>query len=93
MTFGAASRCWDNAPSESFFKTLKAELVYHENFRTKKEAESAIFDFIEIWYNRKRRHSFLNYQIPSKNELDFSSITNMLKFIVMNANSLNIQKH
>lgn len=63
--------CWDNAPSESFFKTLKAELVYHENFRTKKEAESAIFDFIEIWYNRKRRHSFLNYQTPCEKEMDY----------------------
>ncbi|WP_191967975.1 IS3 family transposase [Rhizosphaericola mali] len=68
---GAASRCWDNAPSESFFKTLKAELMYHENFRTKKEAESAIFDFIEIWYNRKRKHTFLNYQTPCEKEMDY----------------------
>lgn len=63
--------CWDNAPSESFFKTLKAELVYHETFRTRKEAESAIFNFIEIWYNRKRRHSFLNYQTPCEKEMEY----------------------
>ncbi|AYD46469.1 IS3 family transposase [Arachidicoccus soli] len=61
--------CWDNAPSESFFKTLKTELVYQQTFRTRKEAESAIFDFIEIWYNRKRRHSSLNYQTPYEKEI------------------------
>jgi len=66
--------CWDNAPSESFFKTLKTELVYNETFQTKKEAESAIFDFIEIWYNRKRRHSFLNYQTPCEKEMKYHQL-------------------
>jgi putative transposase len=56
--------CWDNAVSESFFGTLKKELVHHERFRTRKEARAAIFDYIEIFYNRIRIHSSLNYQSP-----------------------------
>ena len=72
--------CWDNVPSESFFKTLKTELVYNETFRTKKEAESAIFDFIEIWYNRKRRHSFLNYQHLAKRNLNIINYMHSLSF-------------
>ena len=59
--------CWDNAPAESFFKTLKTEMVYHQEFKSKKEAKLAIFEFIEVWYNRKRRHSSLGYLSP----LDF----------------------
>ena len=56
--------CWDNAPAESFFKTLKTEMVYHREFKSKKEAKLAIFEFIEVWYNRKRRHSSLGYFSP-----------------------------
>ena len=56
--------CWDNAVAESFFKTLKTELVYHRKFATRKEASLAVFEYIEAWYNRKRRHSALGYQIP-----------------------------
>ncbi|GLU54705.1 transposase [Dyadobacter frigoris] len=56
--------CWDNAPAESFFKTLKTEMVYHKEFKSKQEAKLAIFEFIEVWYNRKRRHSSLGYLSP-----------------------------
>lgn len=56
--------CWDNSPAESFFKTLKTEMVYHQEFKSKKEAKLAIFEFIEVWYNRKRRHSSLGYLSP-----------------------------
>jgi putative transposase len=56
--------CWDNAPAESFFKTLKTEMVYHQEFKSKQEAKLAIFEFIEVWYNRKRRHSSLGYLSP-----------------------------
>jgi putative transposase len=56
--------CWDNAVAESFFKTLKTELIYHRKFATRQEARFAIFEFIEGWYNRKRRHSALGYRTP-----------------------------
>jgi len=56
--------CWDNAVAESFFKTMKTEMVYHKVFKTKKCAELAVFEYIEIWYNRKRRHSTLGFLTP-----------------------------
>jgi len=56
--------CWDNAVAESFFKTIKTELVYDHQFLTKRQAKLEIFDYIEIWYNRKRRHSALGYLSP-----------------------------
>ena len=56
--------CWDNAVAESFFKTMKTELIYHRKFITRKEARLAVFEYIEGWYNRKRRHSALGYRTP-----------------------------
>jgi len=56
--------CHDNAVAESFFHTLKEELVYDEDFATKLEARQSIFKYIEFFYNRKRRHSYLNYKAP-----------------------------
>lgn len=56
--------CWDNAPAESFFKTLKAELQTDRPFVNYGEARKAVFGFIELWYNRKRLHSALDYQTP-----------------------------
>jgi len=56
--------CWDNAVAESFFHSLKVEAVYGETFRTRKEANSALFDWIECFYNVKRRHSALGYLSP-----------------------------
>ena len=52
--------CWDNAVAESFFKTLKTELIYHHKYKTKNEAALSIFEYIETWYNKKRRHKYLN---------------------------------
>lgn len=60
--------CWDNAVAESFFGTLKQELIYHCKFKTREEAKLAIFDYIEIFYNRFRLHSTLNYQTPENVE-------------------------
>ena len=57
--------CWDNAVVESFFSTLKLELCYERQFATRPEARRAIFDFIEVWYNRKRLHSTLGYVSPA----------------------------
>ena len=56
--------CWDNAPAESFFKTLKSELIGEYVYRTRAEAQQAIFEYIEVFYNRVRRHSYLGYLTP-----------------------------
>lgn len=61
--------CWDNAVAESFFSTLKTELIHNEKFKTKKEAETKIFDYVEIFYNRQRLHSTLNYLTPEEFEM------------------------
>ena len=61
--------CWDNAVAESFFATLKLELVYQTQWRTRQEARSAVFEYIELFYNRKRRHSALGYLCPDDFEL------------------------
>jgi len=60
--------CWDNAHVESFFHSLKTELVYRRKFRTREEAKQAIFAWIETWYNRERRHSALEYMSPEEFE-------------------------
>jgi putative transposase len=57
--------CWDNAPMESFFSTLKRELVHRSAWQTRAQAREDVFDYIEVFYNRQRRHSALNYQTPS----------------------------
>ena len=54
--------CWDNAVAESFFKSLKTELIYGSKLITKEQMELEIFEYIEIWYNKKRRHGALNYK-------------------------------
>ena len=56
--------CWDNAVAESFFHTLKTELVYHEIYETKAQANQAIFEYIEVYYNRERMHSANNNYSP-----------------------------
>jgi putative transposase len=56
--------CWDNAVAESFFSTLKMELVYRTDFAMREEARAAIFEYIEVFYNRERRHSSLRYLSP-----------------------------
>jgi putative transposase len=56
--------CYDNAVMESFYHTLKVELVYGQRYQTRGKAQTAIFDYIEIFYNRQRIHSSLNYQTP-----------------------------
>ena len=58
------ANCWDNAPMESFFHTLKTELVMHCNYRTREQAQTSLFEYIEVFYNRQRRHSTLNYATP-----------------------------
>ncbi len=57
--------CWDNAPMESFFNSLKNERVFHRCYANRAEAKADLFDYIEVFYNRKRRHSSLNYESPA----------------------------
>ena len=61
--------CYDNAPMESFFHTLKTELVHHRQFATRAEAELDIFAYIEGFYNQTRRHSAIGYISPVEMEL------------------------
>jgi putative transposase len=68
---GSMSRrgdCWDNAVAESFFATLKLELVYHVQWPTRAAARTAIFEYLELFYNRRRRHSSLGYCSPAEFE-------------------------
>jgi putative transposase len=68
---GSMSRkgnCFDNAPAESFFGTLKTELVHRQRYDTRAEAKGAIFEYMEVFYNRQRRHSALGYRSPSEFE-------------------------
>ena len=56
--------CYYNAVTETFFKTLKTELVYTELYRTREEARHSLFEYIDVFYNRKRKHSTLGYKSP-----------------------------
>jgi putative transposase len=60
--------CWDNAPMESFFASLKKELVHDEDYATREQAKASIFEYIEAFYNRVRRHSSLGYVAPDEYE-------------------------
>jgi putative transposase len=61
--------CWDNAVAESFFSSLKMELVHDADFATREQARAALFEYIEVFYNRQRRHSSLGYLSPVDFEL------------------------
>ena len=67
--------CWDNAVMESFFSRLKVELIYAENYRTVEEARPGIFEYIEMFHNRKRRHSALGYVSPHEYEQQCEQLT------------------
>ncbi|GJL63172.1 MAG: transposase [Nitrospirales bacterium] len=63
-SMGRKANCYDNAVTESFFHTLKVELVHRERYMTRRMAQSSIFEYIETYYNRQRRHSAIGHQIP-----------------------------
>ncbi len=65
LSFSRRGNCWDNAPMESFFASLKKELVYRESFATRSAAERSIFEYVEVFYNRVRLHSALGYVAPA----------------------------
>ena len=62
--------CWDNAIAESYFKSLKVEWTYKNQYNLYSDAEISIFKWIETWYNRNRRHSALNYKAINELELE-----------------------
>ncbi len=64
--------CQGNAPMESFFSSLKTELVHRTRFATRREARAALFEYIEIFYNRQRRHSSIGYRTPAEARLDIT---------------------
>ena len=66
--------CLDNAVAESFFGSLKNERVHHEDYRTRTQARQSVFEYIEVFYNRKRRHASLNYLTPVEYEAKHVSI-------------------
>ena len=69
--------CWDNAVAEGFFKTIKVEWIYGQKYNDQKQAQLSIFEWIESWYNRHRRHSALEFQTIEefeKNNCDFKNV-------------------
>lgn len=69
VSMSGRGNCYDNAPMESFFGTLKSERVHHHLYRTCQEAQADLFFYIEVFYNRRRRHSALDYLSPVDYEL------------------------
>jgi putative transposase len=67
-SMGSVGDCYDNAMAESFFATLECELLSRSSFSTHADARAALFDFIEVFYNRQRRHSALGYLSPESFE-------------------------
>ena len=63
------ANCWDNAPMESFFASLKKELTHGERFATREQAKASLFEYIEVFFNRVRRHSSLGYKSPAEYEM------------------------
>ena len=63
-SMGRKATCYDNAVTESFFHTLKVELVHRDRYVTRRKAQSSIFEYIETYYNQQRRHSAIGYQVP-----------------------------
>ena len=63
--------CWDNAVAESFFHSLKTQLVHHVRYRNQEEAERSLFNYIEVYYNRQRKHSTNGYKAPALYEQEW----------------------
>jgi len=63
--------CWDNAVAESFFHSIKAQMIHHNKFQNVTEAEQALFNYIEVYYNRRRKHSTNGYKSPAQYEMEW----------------------
>lgn len=71
MSMSRKANCWDNAPMESFFGSLKSEWLKFEDTSTREQAKQTAFEYIEVFYNRKRKHQTLDYQTPDAFEQQF----------------------
>ena len=67
-SMSASGDCYDNAVMESFFKTLKVELAYQQRYATREQARRSVFEYVEVFYNRRRLHSSLGYVSPEQFE-------------------------
>jgi putative transposase len=76
VSMGSKGDAFDNAVAESFFATIKKELVHRESWPSRRELSSAVFDYIEAFYNRQRRHSTLGYLSPEEYERETITTTN-----------------
>ena len=76
MSMGSRGDCYDNAVAESFFATIKKELVHRQPWPSRRDLSSAVFDYIEAFYNRQRRHSTLGYLSPEEFERGRITTTN-----------------
>ena len=72
VSMSRKGNCWDNAVAESFFASLKNELIHRRRWRTRAEVRNAVFEYIEVFYNRRRLHSSLNYKTPAEVEQEFA---------------------
>lgn len=73
VSMSRTGNCWDNAVAESFFATLKNELVHRRTWRTRHELHAALFEYVEVFYNRRRLHSSLDYKTPAEVEEAFAA--------------------
>jgi putative transposase len=71
VSMSRKGNCWDNAVAESFFASLKNELIHRRRWRSRTEVRNAVFEYIEAFYNRRRLHSSLNYRTPAEVEQDY----------------------
>jgi len=74
VSMSRRGNCWDNAVAESFFATLKNELVYGQIWSTRLELRSAVFEYIEVFYNRRRLHSALGFKTPARVESEYALV-------------------
>lgn len=83
--------CWDNAPMESFFGTLKTESLHHYRFKTRDEAKRVSFEYIEVFYNRIRRHAKISNQIPAEFANQFYISSQIAVIILMTCPSTKLK--
>ena len=74
VSMSRKGNCWDNAVAESFFATLKTELIYGHAWSSRMELRAAVFDYIEVFYNRQRLHSTLDYKTPDQLEKEHAAL-------------------
>lgn len=74
VSMSRRGNCWDNAVAESFFSTIKLELIFDRRWATRIELRAAVFDYIEVFYNRQRLHSTLGYKSPTQFETEHAAV-------------------